>query len=58
MAEDGKLTSDKIKKEPEDSVSDDFESIDHSFGDDGSIKDEPVDKDVADATKSDDDMQG
>lgn len=61
MAEEGTLTLDEIKKEPEESVSDDFDSMNHSFIDVDevtSVKDEIVDKEASEIAKSDDDMQG
>ena len=61
MADDGLFSVDDIKKEPEECASDDLESVDHCFGDepdDCSIKEEPIEKDVQEMTKSDDDLQG
>lgn len=58
MADNCPLSVDNIKKEPEECPSDDLESIDHCFGDDNSVKEEPIEKDVTETAKSDDDLQG
>lgn len=61
MMEEGTLTFDEIKKEPEEKTDDDFDSVSQSLIDVDevtSVKDEIVDKEASETAKSDDDMQG
>lgn len=61
MMEEGTLTFDEIKKEPEEKVDDDFDSASQSLIDVDevtSVKDEIAEKEASETAKSDDDMQG